>query len=277
MANLEIAMRYVKKLASGLMPKAVNKSLNTLGIAGEKRTICISDIKIPFMTNDENVKKVIEEFQLTNPENMIKFMVEGYFAQFECISEGFSELKEHDINRVTSKVRSMMTSYQTAMKNEKLKDNIFSTILTNLDAAMEELTGKVFLYIEKIRNIDSSNRIIYFFKSSHNLKVVDTNNYCAKQAVEAIIQAMNLYVLIKDELNLNIETQINVFNNFKDKMLFGDSCKLMHDYDKESQTKYWLKLPNRLETVIDTADLLNEFIKSSEDEDLDYNNIEFAI
>ena len=47
----------------------------------------ISKCRVPFITDDENVKKAISDFELENPEKCMRFIVEAFFAQAECIIE----------------------------------------------------------------------------------------------------------------------------------------------------------------------------------------------
>ena len=65
------------------------------------------------------------------------------------------------------------------------------------------------------------------------------------------------------------------FERFKTKLLAEDNCKLMHDYDKNQDTEFWLKLPERLNNAFDTADKLESMLNTADEGDFDFDNIQF--
>ena len=57
----------------------------------------LCNTKLPILSNDEEVKKYIKEFQLDNPKNMINFFVEASFSAVEEIIGSAEDLKLLDM------------------------------------------------------------------------------------------------------------------------------------------------------------------------------------
>lgn len=279
MANLEPAKELLVKTAKGLsdtvVQKAAKELVPTLKPAKDV-TLDLSNFKVPFVTSDPDVENIIEEFQLRNPEKMIRFMVETHFAELESIKDGFADLQEIDLINSISTVSGAKRTYKRAIANPQSKTKLLEDVSTHLDKGIEQLQEKTILYINKIREIDNRPRLSFFGKAKLDLKKVDTNNHCAKSATRAVIEAINLQMAIAAELGWDIDSSVTMpFEDFKDRLLGGDNCSLMHAYDDEAESEFWLKLPQVLENALDTADTLQNFLNSTEDSDFDFDNIEY--
>lgn len=274
MANLEPAKELLVKAAKGLSEIDVQKAAKE--VAPANSSLNLTNFKVPFATTDPYVKEIIDEFQLRDPEKMIRFFVEAHFAELESIKDGFADLQEIDLINSISYVGGARRTYKKAIANPQSKTKLLEDISSRLDQGLEQLQEKAILYIEKIRDIDNRPRLSFFGKAKLDLKKVDTNNHCAKAAVKAVVEAVHLQMAIAAELGWNIDDSVTEpFEEFKYRLLGGDNCSLMHAYDDEAESEYWLKLPQLLENVLDTADTLQDFIDNTEDSDFDFDNIEY--
>lgn len=276
MADLKKATQFFTTAVKDVNINSIKTAAKNLPANGG---IDLSKITIPMVTNDKTAQKFIEENELYKLDKLISFYVMAHFAQFASVYEGFSDLKELDLGNAVSKIDAAKNYYQQGMDNPDEKKGDLNTAAHDLGEAFSVLKGKVNFYINGIRNVDSArskNRFMGFLKSHGDLSKVDSNNHCAKAAVNAIMEAINLQILISAELGTNIKNSVlRPFEEFKASLLSGDTCKLMHDYDDEPESEFWLKLPNRIDNAIDTADMLNEMLENRDNEDFDFDNIEF--
>lgn len=280
MANLEPAkellVKTAKNLSAPIMQKAAKEFVPTLtGTQG--LSFNVADFKIPLVTSDPDVKRIIDEFQLRDPEKMIRFLAEAHFAAFDSIREGIYDLNEIDMINSVSFVGGAKRSYKRAIANPQSKKKLLEDVSVHLDQGLEQLQDKAFFYIEKVRAIDNKSRIKFFFKGKDGgIKAVDSHNHCAKSAVNAVIEAVNLQSAIAADLGWNIDDSVIIpFEEFKYRLLGGDNCSLMHAYDDEAESEFWLKLPQLFENTLDTADILQDFLGSTEAGDFDFDNIEY--
>lgn len=276
MANLEPAKELLVKAARGLSEIDVQKGAKEL-VSTSKSNFNLSNFKVPFLTSDPDVEKIIDELQLRDPEKMIRFLVESHFSAFDSIREGVYDLQQTDMINSVSFVGGAKRSYKRAIANPQSKNKLLEEASTHLDQGLEQLQEKALFYIEKIREIDNKSRIKFFFKGKDSgVKAVDSHNHCAKSAVKAVIEAVNLQMAIAAELGWDIDSSVTVpFEDFKYRLLGGDNCSLMHAYDDEAESEFWLKLPQILDNALETADTLQDFLDSTEESDFDYDNIEF--
>lgn len=275
MANLEPAKELLVKTAKNLSAPIMQKAAKEIVPANS--AFDLSNLKIPFVTSDPAVEEIIDEFQLRDPEKMIRFLVEAHFSAFDSIREGIYDLNEIDMINSVSFVGGAKRSFKRAIANPQSKNDQLNKVSSDLDRGLEQLQDKAFFYIEKIRAIDNQPRVKFFFKGKDSgIKAVDSHNHCAKAAVKAVIEAVNLQSAIAAELGWDIDSSVIIpFEDFKHRLLGGDNCSLMHAYDDEAESEFWLKLPQMLEEALDTADTLQNFLDSTEAGDFDFDNIEY--
>ncbi len=275
-------MADLKKATKFFTTTAKDVSIDSLKTAAKDfpaiKSIDLSKINVPMLTNDKTAQKFIKENQLYRLDNLIRFYVMAHFAQFDSVYEGIERLQEQDLINAASEVKAARRTYERGMENPDDKKHWLDAAAQELDKAFAKLEDKAMSYINGIRNIDSArnkNRFMGFLKSHGDLSKVDSNNHCARAAVNAIVEAVNLQILISAQLGTNIKNSvIRPFEEFKASVLSGDTCRLMNDYDDASD-EFWLKQPERLNNAIDTADMLNEMIEESDSEDFEFDNIEF--
>lgn len=275
-------MADLKKATKFFTTTAKDVSIDSLKTAAKDfpaiKSIDLSKINVPMLTNDKTAQKFIKENQLYRLDNLIRFYVMAHFAQFDSVYEGIERLQEQDLINAASEVKAARRTYERGMENPDDKKHWLDAAAQELDKAFAKLEDKAMSYINGIRNIDSArnkNRFMGFLKSHGDLSKVDSNNHCAKAAVNAIVEAVNLQILISAQLGTNIKNSVlRPFEEFKASVLSGDTCRLMNDYDDASD-EFWLKQPERLNNAIDTADMLNEMLEERNGEDFDFDNIEF--
>ncbi len=278
MSNLESAkellVKAAKELPKNTIAKAANNFFKTIN-ADDAFSFSLNNLKVPFKTNDPMVKQIIDEFHLQNPENMIRFMIEWHFAQLEHISENYSDIQKLDLIGSRSFVDGAKRTFKKAIKNPQDKKDLLKQVSVDLDRGAAQLEEKALYYINKVREVDNRGKAAFFFKAAVSVKQIDTYNHCAKAAIEAAKEAMNLQMLIASELDWDISDTIEAFEDFKQSILSGDNCSLMHAYDDEADDKngFWVTITNKLDNAIDTAGVLTKYIESTDEDD--YDNIDF--
>ncbi len=278
MSNLESAkqllVKSAKELPKNTIVKAANNFVKTIN-ADEDFSFSLKNFRVPFKTNDPLVEQIIDEFHLQNPENMVRFMIEWHFAQLEHVSENFDELKEIDLINSLSFVKGARRTFMRAIKNPQVKKTLLEQVSVDLDRGAAQLEEKALYYINKVREVDNRGKAAFFFRAKVSVKQIDTYNHCAKAAIEAAKEALNLQVLIASELDWDIDDAIEAFEDFKLSILSGDNCSLMHAYDDEADDKdgFWVTITNKLDNAIDTADVFTEYIENTDEDD--YDNIDF--
>lgn len=231
----------------------------------------LSSIKIPIATNDEDVKKIIAEYNLQNPDEAINFFVEMCFEQVETINSSINELKELDLLNSISQMKSAHQSLKFGFDNPDSKNEELNVARRKLMDTAELLKGKVKWYISKIREIDNLPRRKFFMRASQNLKSANTNVFCARQALDALVVTINLQIMISREINVNIDAIIEEFYNFvNEELLKNDTIVLMAAYDEKKQDEFWPKLRERIEDMKKLPEMMkNAYLDDEQDEDIE--------
>lgn len=230
------------------------------------------------ISGDPEVVKFIVKNGLNRPDNMVKFLVQLHFEELECIMDRFSELEKHDLDNYTAQITEAKYKIIHGLDNpDDTKQWLDSAtdVLYHTLAALYKKTKES--YIQAIRDVAAKKRLQRVFYRHK----VDANNFCAKEAAEAIIAAVSIQTAIAAKLGTNINLSvIEPFNEFKSWMLSDDICALMHDYDKESndESSFWNELPERMECVLDTKKDLDDMMASTDENesDFDFDNIEYV-
>ena len=275
MGTKEIAVEILKNTASMMSETVTQKAASSLSTVSKSS----EPIKLPLLTDDENVLKYVNELQLDNPKNMVEFLTKGWFAQFECIMDAVNETKVSDLINSCSLIEGAQRQYKRAVKNESIFSDELKAAMGKLDEGLPQLEGKALDYIDQIRAIDNRPKLSFFVRSRQDIKKVDTYNHCAKAAIEWIMNGYNLLFTIESALNLDSQDTVDNLENFESKVLSGDNCSLMDAYDDKRDQEFWTTLSDKLERILDNSELLTDFM-SSEDNDveqqIDYDNIDFS-
>lgn len=262
---IESGVQVFRYLADGCSRQGMAKADELF--AGEINEIkdLIQHARIPILTNDNEVKKYIEMFDLQKPENMIRFFVEGYVATIEGIYENVNDLKVQNLQIVLGEVSGAINMVKMGMDNlenvrkEKL-DNAQNQLLT----ASGKLENLLRNYIDKLSEIDQRSRWKFFLKSRVSVSDIDTNCACAKQAADALEMIVRIQMLVAVELGTKIENSVIVPYLDFIKGTFSDSvCDLMHAYDKDNQEGYWQKFPERFKKAEKVVGAFKEYVENS--------------
>lgn len=278
MANLDAAKKLFKAESAMLPRKAIDGAVRafTSGFAENNAgAIDLSKIQIPYFTTDSDVLQVIKELGLKDPQKMIRFMVEWHFENLQCIIDGFNEMKDIDLINSYSLIEGSKLTYEQALANTEDKKYLLNTVTQNLNVGFSQLKEKAKKYINQIKDIDNRSRITFFRNAKRDYNKVVADNKLAKAAVDLAVEAVNINILISEEFGWSTDTVIRNFEKFKKELISEDNCMIMHDYDIDKKDEFWLKLPERLDNAINTAELLKEFIDNTEEEDYDFDHIEF--
>lgn len=281
MANLELAKKILIKAVTSVSEmanhEATAKSISSLS-STVNSSVDFTDLDISFDTDDPDVNEVIKKLQLQKPENMIRFLIELHSAEVEGIMSGISDIKRANVKDSIALVKAARTEYDLAIENPQHKEDFLMEASDKLNLGMSQLYDKANDYIKDTRKIDNKNWIqmlLYSF-SRANRNGIKENNRLSKAAVKALIEAYNIYMAISAELGLKIENSVKAsFKKIKEELVSGDNCALMNAYDPESEDQFWLNLPDIFAEAAETAGNLKEYLSSTEDSDLDFENIQY--
>lgn len=259
--DMEKAVKLVKLIAPNINQnslKKINASMNFK-----------ENYTIPIITDDESVKECIREFELDNPVNIIKFFVESYYANIECIVEGIAINQKLNFVDSVACISDARNKLKRALSNKGNKEN-FNNLLRDaqncLDKGISELENKVFVYIDMVRQIDNQSKFMFFLKAKSSIKTVDINTELAREAIKTIDNAVQLHMTLAALMHEDIEDSvIEPFNEFKQKLIKDDNYMLMYNYDTEENKNFWLKLPETIDDICEKADDVSECMESCVD------------
>ena len=237
----------------------------------------ISDFRLPVLTSDENVRAAVEEFDLTKPENFIRFLVETADASPEAICNGINDLKEENLMVWVTTIRTQKR--QCLLQLEKQNEN-FNSILEKLDEVSDQLESKIRMYVATIQDIDNLSDWEFFVKSARLRQTIKATISLAKIAVDAYMRANKLYRIVAAQCNANDSLRVEAYENFMDCYLLENGiCRLMYDYDINKKDEFWLKIDDLQKQVYLITEIVNElkddFVEDNV-EDFDENNIDFS-
>ncbi|MGN0163653.1 MAG: hypothetical protein ACI4EA_08780 [Candidatus Ornithomonoglobus sp.] len=246
------------------------------GLTSDNNTPAVSNIigiKIPILTNDALVDQFINDHQLQDPEKMIKFFVEAFFKAFEAVHESIGDIKELDIGNTISKVNSAKSSFQIGIDNPKFFEEKLNSAQEKLNDAIEELKTKIKIYAEKIRGIDNMSRFERMLKAHRLVTEITVYVKCARQAIDALIAAVNIQILIAERLDMNIKPLLKDFQVFANDYLFkNDILALMSNYDIKRKDDFWLKTRARIKAIESLPDKWDAYL----DEVYETESIDFT-
>lgn len=258
-----------------MLPKVVDTPKPCIDKAlGLTNSIDINAIRVPFLTQDEDVKKAIQDFGLENPEKCARFIVEAFFAQFECINENVNQIKQNfftdRIAKITTGKDLILSGLNNPMYLENKLNAAHDLILqgTN-ELMMSTLKG----CIEDIRKIDNRSAVGFFLKSKMSLSSLDQANHLAKDSIMALIDAYNLQTFIAAKLNLNIDHVHKKFDDFARQFSAEGNDRLLHAYDDEPAEEFWLKVPHTINCIENKETLMLDYFE--EIDEISDDNIEF--
>lgn len=270
MGNTQQAAQLFKNVASTLPVDIVKKTVHDLTIPMKKNPANISGNprKVPILTDDEDVLKYMQEFGLYDPRRLSEFIVESYFSQFDSVLDGINDLKEENLDTTISQVKTAKMHYDIAIRNASRRDTELNEAFFILLGSLSDLQRKTMSYIKQIRKIDDRPKLSFFLHASLDIKKVKCCNNCAKMAINTILDIYPMLFTIGPTLKIeNMQTITSDQIKFQKDILNGDNCSLMHAYDEDKESEFWLTLADRFNISFDNADIISDFmLTTSEDE-----------
>ncbi len=83
-------------LSRGAVEKGGASALSAMNV--------ISKVRIPILSSDSDVIRFCQDYRLNEPQNIIRFFVESYYAQFCASVDSISNLQKENPDDVISKV-----------------------------------------------------------------------------------------------------------------------------------------------------------------------------
>ena len=260
------ATKIVKYILPNVDENALNKVTSIMKNDGNS-SINIKNIKVPIITDDESIREYIKIFELDKPLNMIKFFVESYYANVECIADGIGCNQKTDFCNSVSYIKTAKRMFDRAMSNMKNSHKYEQLIIdaqNALDQGITQLEEKIFrVYIPEIRKIDNRGKLEFFLKAKASLSQIDINTELARESVKTIVSAVQLHMLIASASHDDIyDSVIRPFEEFKNNLLSSNNCTLMYDYDNEKERSFWTGIADQIETICDNSDSISECIET---------------
>ncbi len=266
---LKTAVKTVDSSTGELAIKEFSKSMNI-----------IPSMKIPFdllpSQKTKDIMPYIKEFELDDPENMIRFLVELHFASFETISEGIASIRGDSLDKTIAMVDSTKTLIRYAnKKTEDIRRQKYSECLSNLGKAQSELEKEIKRYISEINEIDNRSSFSFFMKSKFDLKKVDSTVALATAALQAYFETTQLlsYLSVLSD-DKDIEIFVDKSRAFIESLTAKKSISLMAAYDVKGDDTYWnsTKLSSQLDDIESLSEELAEFFEDSDEDEVDLEN-----
>lgn len=268
--NMNKATDLVKFVIRNVEKEGLDKATRMVK-SDNNESIDMNKIVIPIITNDESVRGFIDEFELNKPLNMIKFFVESYYANIECISEGIATNLKTDFINSISNIKSAKKKFNRALSNRDDKSKFESAIYAaqnSLDDGITQLEEKIFgVYIPEIQKIDNRGKFEFFLKAKASMAQIDINTELARESVKTIVSAVQLHMAVASVCHCDIDDSvIKPFESFKNKLISNNNCSLMYDYDNEKERAFWKKIENEIDVICNDSDDVCDSIKSFIDE-----------
>jgi len=83
----------IKTVLSGIPHECIEKAANSKFV----KPFDINIVRVPIITDDENINKFVKEFDLTRPDKFVHFMVEAHYAKYESIMDSINDIKKNNL------------------------------------------------------------------------------------------------------------------------------------------------------------------------------------
>lgn len=233
---------------------------------------------IPIFSADPEVIDFINEYNLDKPDNLIRFIIEIYYENYETLQSSIAQLKDLDMINTISTVSGAKKTYEMSkgVSDRERQLSHISSAQASLNKAAAQLEEKILYYIRRQRIIDEMNGLKRILKGKNILIEVDSNNDLAKQGIRALLSAVTLQTVIAKEMGDDIEKAVIIpYNAFNKRLLEANNCLLMNDYDKDYGDEFWLHVAELLESINITSEIIQELSDEPDDDDIDYENLDF--
>lgn len=275
MNSIEEVVGLFQVGASVFSDDALKKAQVVLAQVVQKGDVILSNIRVPVLTDDEQVRKCVEKYNLNNPKNMIRFFVEASFATIEQIHDTYIASEEQKLQETISKIDSAKRKIIHGIDNpQEMRDKFIAAQNAMFDVAAE-LEEKFKSYVEEIRVVDNMPKKQSFFKAHLLIKKVDSADQSAKKIIDALIKIIGIQTMVANQLGQNISNSVVIpFQNFvQESILKGNTCDLLHAYDSDKENEFWHRIPEKIDTVGVFPKQLEDFSSQfdEEDEEIDFN------
>lgn len=267
MAKTFNAIEATKKLIDSFSEKDLTTAQTKLAETTNIGSAVLERIRIPIITSNEDVAEYVNQFELSKPENFVRYLVEASYAPVESICNGINAIREENLDRYINGVKTCTNNYLIQLEDPK-------KILAQLEGIANNLESMISRYINAIKSIDNRSKWRFFIGAKSALTEIDSNVSLAKSAVASYVRASNLYIIIASQCGVNSQTRLNSYENFMDNILLSNGvCRLMHEYDVNQDDEFWLKMTELKEQAFVISEISNNMAES---EEFDMENIDFS-
>lgn len=230
--------------------------------------VSLSSISIPITSSDERVRKFCKDYQLYKPENMIRFYVESFYAQFNATIDAVSNIQTENLNSVISRVDNARNYLLDALEqqNENTRREHLRDSVRESRAAIADLQLKIKNYITETRRIDDLPTWKYKLQAPQNVSRLKTLNALGKASMGSLFQAINILEAASAELGETANSVFKSYQSFMEDMIIPNS-RLMHDYDEMKSAEFWLSMRQQLNANKQLALVMNDVYEDEMDID----------
>lgn len=265
------AVLNLLKIASNQMDVVNNSSL-------PKEARKLLEIDFSEYTDDKEVLKILNEYELYKPEKMIEFLIGSFYGVFESIHSQIESIIELQISKEIGTLDGISDLVENVKYNPHDKEDVYKLVSFELHKGIGVLRCYIKKMVATIRSIDNQSSWEFFKKSKQNNIIINSNIKGIKLCIEAFCNATSTLLLIEKELGKDSRNIISKFIKFcNEELLNDDTCDLLNNYEfKELKNyKYFQELDKKLKNVVLINQSLNQYIEEYVDVLDDYNNIRF--
>ena len=215
--------------------------------------------------------QTLAQYGMSNPKAISEFVIGSYEMALSSMTVELQGIRDSVVQPNFSTIDTAIDAYERTYENRKEERQRLNDSLDNMSTSLRNLFAEVekcVVETERIEGLsDTQKRMSFLNKLTTK---TDNNNILARRCMDAIVVGMTYAQQIGERLGAGYVDRLNRdFNRFVERLLSGNRCLLMHDYDP-SESEYWLTVPQGV----------REMIASGKAEDIkveiDYDNIDFS-
>ena len=215
--------------------------------------------------NAEEAFSYLAERIITDPSVLAKYLLSFSLESFKFCCSQIDDLKKLNLLDKTSVIKASRNIINFVESNPDMK-SILQDYMKDLFFIYDQLLEQFEVYLGKIQELDNQPSWKFYLFSGPRAYFsgnIDTNNQCAKLAIEGMRDAVNVQILISHYLNADINSStLKDFENFTNQILNEENCKLLQAYEKD-QNDYWLLLPEKCKQTLEDKTLLLECLNNN--------------
>lgn len=262
---------FARKAIGLIKTVVVNHNGSVKDIITQRESNNQIEFSLSAFTDDESVIEFMKTYDLTNPQKIIKFFVDVHFATIESIFDNLGEIEQDiiEVNGLAS-IKDAEIKYEQKKYQDAENDLIHGFSVLNL---------AITKCVTRIRNIDNLKGLEFAIKAVFgNRKRSETATTLARMSVNGFFEIIKLNTIMYSELKAFVDNPPdNVLyskcNELMKYLLSGDTCRLMHSFDK-NKDGFWLNLPDKIKEIQNENAELRAFFDTIDDNDIEsYENI----